>query len=202
MLIEIVREGIQVNVLSRILKKKGYEFLMKVGAYSCESRSDAKNMLKAFEMKYKLEAYEVIRPMFDLNGYARDVLQIGSVIKHVTTIQVYWVDCKDELENRDHAFARLTVEQVKTYGIDLNVEGLEDDGKNMYSNTYLTKIRNTHISFEHYVDVEEYVDVMMALYQSLESRLVLKKRKDGGAKGYFYYSSPIPSCYSSSISSH
>ena len=55
------------------LKKKGYEFLMKVGAFSCESYYDAKNVLKVFEMKYKLEMYEVVRPMFDPNGYARDV---------------------------------------------------------------------------------------------------------------------------------
>jgi len=54
------------------------------------------------------------------------------------------------------------VEQVKTYGIDLNVEGLEDDGKNMYNNTYLTKIRNTPISLEPCVDIEEDFDVMMA----------------------------------------
>ena len=50
---------------------------MKVGAFSCESRSNAKNMLKMFEMKYHLEMYEVVRPMFDPKGYAREVLQIG-----------------------------------------------------------------------------------------------------------------------------
>ena len=98
-LIEIVRQAVQVNALSGILKKKGYEFPMKFWAYSCESWSDAKNMLKAFEMKYKLEAYEVITPMFDPNGYARDELQIGSMIKHITTIEDYWVDCKDELKS-------------------------------------------------------------------------------------------------------
>ena len=54
------------------------------------------------------------------------------------------------------------MEQVKTYGINLNVEGLEDDGHNMYSNTYLTKIRNAPISLDPYVDVEEEFDVMMA----------------------------------------
>ena len=56
-------------------------------------------MLKAFENKYKLEEYEVVRPMIDPNRYARDVLQIGIVIKHVTTMEDYWVDCKDELES-------------------------------------------------------------------------------------------------------
>ena len=40
-----------------------------------------------------------MRPMFDLNGYARDVLQIGSVIKHITIVEDYQVDCKDELES-------------------------------------------------------------------------------------------------------
>ena len=118
-LVEIVRQAIKVNVLGASLRKKGYEFPIKVGAYSCETRSDAKNILKAFENKYKLEEYEVVRPTFDPNGYARDVLQIGSVIKHVTTIEDYWADCKDELESQDRAFARFTVDQVKTYGINL-----------------------------------------------------------------------------------
>ena len=128
MLVEIVRKATQVNVLSASLWKKGYDFPIKFGAYSCETRSDAKNILKAFENKYKLEEYEVVRPMFDPNGYARDVLQIGSMIKHVTTMEDYWADCKDELESQDHAFARFIVDQVRTYGINLNVEGLEDDG--------------------------------------------------------------------------
>ena len=39
---------------------------------------------------------------------------------------------------------------------------LKDDGKNMYSNIYLTKIRNTPINSKPYVDVEEDFDVMMA----------------------------------------
>ena len=80
---------IQLNVLRTSLRKKGYEFSMKVGAYNCESQFDAKNVLKAFEKKYKLEEYEVVRPIFDPNGYAKDVFQIGSVIKHVTTIEDY-----------------------------------------------------------------------------------------------------------------
>ena len=100
--------------------------------------------------------------MFDPNGYARDVLQIGSVIKHVTTMEDYWVDYKNELESHDRAFAKFTVDQVKTYGINLDVEGIEDDGQNMYNNTYLTKLRNTPISSKPYVDIEEDADVMMA----------------------------------------
>ena len=127
-LVEIVRRAIQVNVLSASLRKKGYEFPIKVGAYNCETRSDAKNILKAFERKYQLEEYEVVRPAFDPNGYARDVLQIGSVIKHVNTMEDYWADCKDEPESCDRAFARFIVDQVKTYGINLDVKGIEDDG--------------------------------------------------------------------------
>lgn len=44
-------------------------------------------MLKAFKNKYKLEEYEVMRPMFDPNGYSKDVIQIGSIIKHVNTME-------------------------------------------------------------------------------------------------------------------
>ena len=65
-LVEIVRQEIQVNMLSTSLRKKGYEFPIKVGAYSCGSQSDAKNMLKEFENKYRLEEYEVVRPMLVL----------------------------------------------------------------------------------------------------------------------------------------
>ena len=60
--------------MSESLKKKRYEFPMKVEAFSYESHSDAKNMLKDFEMKYRLEMYENLRPMFNPNGYAREVL--------------------------------------------------------------------------------------------------------------------------------
>ena len=87
------------NLLSGSLKKKRYEFPLKVEAFSCESRSNAKNMLKVFEMKYKLEIYEVLRPMFDPKGYSREVLQIGSVVKHITTIEDYWVDFRDEFKS-------------------------------------------------------------------------------------------------------
>ena len=86
-LIKIVRQAIQVNLLSGSLKKKGYEFPMKIGAFSYESQSDVK--LMTFEMKYRLEMYEVVRPMFDLKGYAKEVVQIGSIAKHITTIEDY-----------------------------------------------------------------------------------------------------------------
>lgn len=47
---------------------------MKVGAFSCDSKSEAKNMIKEFEKKYKLDMYEDLRPMFDPFRYAKDVL--------------------------------------------------------------------------------------------------------------------------------
>ena len=62
------------NLLSASLRKKWYEFPMKIGDFNCESLFNMKNMLKKFEMMYHLEMYEVVRPMFDPKGYARDVL--------------------------------------------------------------------------------------------------------------------------------
>ena len=152
----------QVNVLSGSLKKKGYEFPMKVGAFSYKSHSDAKNMMNTFKMKYNLEMYEVLRPMFDPNGYAREVLQIGSVIKHITMIEDYWVDCKDEFESQDHAFSRFIVGQVKLYQIDIDVEGIEDDGHNMYRNTYFMKLRGLPINSKPYEEVVEELDIMVS----------------------------------------
>ena len=74
------------------------------------------------------------------------------------------------MESRDRAFARFTIDQVKAYGINLDVDELEDDGKNMYSNTYLTKLRNTPISSEPYVNIEEDLDTMVA-------RIIKRTRK-------------------------
>ena len=65
--------------------------------------------------------YEVLRPMFDQNGYAREVLQIGSLIKHITIVEDYWVDYKDEFESQDHTFSRFIVGQVKLCQIDIDV---------------------------------------------------------------------------------
>ena len=61
---------------------------MKVGAFNCNTRFDAKNMM-VFEKKYKLDMYEFLRPMFDPNRYAKDVLKIKSVIKNITMMEVY-----------------------------------------------------------------------------------------------------------------
>ena len=89
MLIKLVRQAMHVNLLSVSLRKKGYKFPMRVGAFSCESWSDAKKMLKTFETRYSLEMYEVVRPMFDPRGYARDVLQIGGTMRHITIVEDY-----------------------------------------------------------------------------------------------------------------
>lgn len=113
MLVEVIRQALQVNTLIVSLCKKGYEFPMSVGAFNYDLRLHAKNLLKSFEKKHQLETYEVLRLMFDPNIYAKDVLQIGSVIKNITTLKDYWVDCKDELESWDHTFSRLTVDQIK-----------------------------------------------------------------------------------------
>ncbi len=48
------------------------------------------------------------------------------------------------------------------YGIKFDVEGVEDDRQNMYSNTYLTKLRGTPIHSEPYGDACEDLEVMMA----------------------------------------
>ena len=98
------------NLLSRSLQKKGYDFPMKVKTYIFESRLETKNMIKEFEKKYKLDMYEDLRPTFDPFGYARDVLQIGSTLKHVVTMEDYWANCKDEFERHNSIFARLTIE--------------------------------------------------------------------------------------------
>ena len=76
--------------------------------------------------------HKVLRPMFHPNGYAKDVLQIGSLIKHISIIKDYWVDYKDEFKSQDCAFARLIVDQVKLYEVNIDVDGVEDDGQNIW----------------------------------------------------------------------
>jgi hypothetical protein len=84
------------------------------------------------------------------------------MINHITTFEEHSADCNDEFKNRDRAFSRLTFDQVKTYKINIDVEGVEHDGQNMYRNTYLTNLRNILISLEPYEDVLEELDMMMA----------------------------------------
>ena len=52
--------------------------------------------------------------------------------------------------------------QVKLYQIDIDVEGIEDDRKNMNRNTYLMKLRGLPINFEPYEDVAEELDIMVS----------------------------------------
>ena len=47
------------------------------------------------------------------------------------------------------------------YKVCINVEGVEYDEYNMYSNTYLTKLRNIPISLEPYQDIGDDLDVTM-----------------------------------------
>ena len=56
----------------------------------------------------------------------------------------------------------MTVNQVKMYKVNTVVDGVEDDGQNMYRNTYLTKLRNTPISSKPFKDAIEDLDIMMA----------------------------------------
>jgi hypothetical protein len=67
-------------------------------------------------------------------------------------IDDYWADRKDNFKSHDGAFARLTVDQIKVYKVNIDVDGIEDDGQNMYSNIYLTEMRKTHISLEPFRD--------------------------------------------------
>lgn len=48
------------------------------------------------------------------------------------------------------------------YKVNIDVEEVHDDCKNMYSNTYLNKLRGTLISSEPYEDVGEELDISMA----------------------------------------
>ena len=48
------------------------------------------------------------------------------------------------------------------YKVNNDVEGVEDNGQNMYSNNYFTKMKGTPISSEPYKDIEEELDIMMA----------------------------------------
>ncbi len=51
---------------------------------------------------------------------------------------------------------------MKLYKVNIDVEGVEDDGQNMYSSTYLENLIGTPISLEPYEDIGEELDIMMA----------------------------------------
>ena len=74
---------------------------MKVGALICDTQSNGNNMKNIFKQKYKLDMYEFLTPMFNPNMYTKYALQIGSMIKHITMIKDYWVNCKYEFKSHD-----------------------------------------------------------------------------------------------------
>ena len=51
---------------------------------------------------------------------------------------------------------------MKKYKVNIVVDGVEDEGQNMYSNTYLTKMRKIPISSKPFEDVVQDLDMMMA----------------------------------------
>lgn len=53
------------------------------------------------------------------------------------------------------------VNQIKFYKVDIDIEGIDDDDKNMFSTTYETKIRPTPIRSELVKDIKEDLDVIM-----------------------------------------
>ena len=67
----------------------------------------------------------------------------------------------------------------------------------MYSNTYLTTIRNTPISLEPYVDVEEHFDVMMALTIKRTGKWVEWTAKRSQSKNTTTQASPVAATPSS-----
>lgn len=71
-LVEVIPHMLEVNLINAGIKKKGYEFFVTIGAYSCTSRSNAKNMMKEFER---------------------------TMVKHIPELEYYWDNCKDELES-------------------------------------------------------------------------------------------------------
>ena len=99
--------------------------------------------------------------MFDPNGYAREVLHLGRVIKNITIVKDYQVDYKDKFESQDCAFSRFTVGQVKLHQIDIDVKGIEDNEQNMYRNAYLMKLKGLPINSKPYEDVVEELDIMV-----------------------------------------
>ena len=92
------------------------------------------------------------------------------MIKYIIIVEDYWVDYKDEFESWDHEFSRFIVGQVKLYQIDIDIKWIEDERHNMYSNTYLMKLRGLPINFEPYEDVAEELDIMV-------SQIVKRTRK-------------------------
>ena len=84
--------------------------------------------------------------MFDLYSYAKYILKIGGTVKHVVTMEDCWADYQDEINSCVQSFARLTIEQINTFRVNINVEDIEDDEKIMFNTTNLTKIQPTPIN--------------------------------------------------------
>ena len=113
-----------------------------VGAYSYACYFNLKNISKAFgeKCKIKIKPFEVLRLNFNLINYMKDNLQLESSFRHIPMLMDHWDECVDELVTRERFYSRMTIQKIKLYGVNINMNQLEDDKKNMQSSTYLKGI--------------------------------------------------------------
>lgn len=143
--VELRRQILEVNTLcSNVKKIIEIPFPIMVGSYSCASRSDIRNLVKAFESRIKLIDYEVIRPQYDPLSFVKDHLKLGYAYGHVLDIEDYWARCHNEYQTRERYQSRLTVKEINLYNDIVDVSDLTDDGSFMRPSTY-DQIKETPI---------------------------------------------------------
>ena len=89
------------TLCSNVKKIVEISFPIVAGSYSCASRSDARNLVKAFESRIKLIDYEVIRPQYDPVSFVKDHLKLGYAYRHVPAIEDYWAGCHNEYQTKE-----------------------------------------------------------------------------------------------------
>lgn len=59
-------------------------------------------------------------------------LKLGPSFFHLPTLEDYWANCFDEFEVRRRNWMRFSLRQIVTYGLDWDVQGIEDDESDLF----------------------------------------------------------------------
>lgn len=108
-----------VNVKYLNMGKKGYPFSLSMSFFSCNKNSAAKGVEKTLD-EFHFQ-YLSTRVNFDSKGYVKQYLYGAKNYMQHLDIEDFWEDCLEDIEVYKRSFTRLTLKQIRAFGIPFNV---------------------------------------------------------------------------------
>lgn len=134
-LIEFCRQLTHIDKKYGEEHQTGVSFPIELTHYICNNVSDALNL----ELEFKRFKYQLYFPCtkFDTKGFAMTQFTFKENFRHVPDLEDFWADCVDEYEVPKRAHLRLTVQQIKDYGLKINTANIVDDENDLLDHQFV-----------------------------------------------------------------